>query len=72
MFGWCLVVLPLALLAWAIDGWLRSTSAALHLLWSVAILYLALGWHSLLAHAGAVSEPLMRGELDTARTAVAL
>ena len=32
-FGWCLAVVPLVLLAWAIDAWLQS-SAALYLLWS--------------------------------------
>lgn len=70
VFGWCLAVIPLVLLTWAVDAWLRS-SGLLYLLWSVAILYLAIGWNSLLAHAGAVAEPLLRGDLDAARTAVA-
>ena len=70
VFGWCLAVVPLVLLAWAIDAWLQS-SAALYLLWSVGILYLAIGWNSLMAHAGAVIEPLLRGDLDSARAAVA-
>jgi adenosylcobinamide-phosphate synthase len=70
VFGWCLAVVPLVLLAWAIDAWLQS-SAALYLLWSVGILYLAIGCNSLMAHAGAVIEPLLRGDLDSARAAVA-
>ena len=70
VFGWCLAVVPLVLLAWAIDAWLQS-SAALYLLWSVGILYLAIGCNSLMAHAGAVIEPLLRGDLDLARAAVA-
>jgi adenosylcobinamide-phosphate synthase len=68
--GWCLAVIPLLLLALAVDAWLQS-SGVLYLLWSVAMLYLALGWNSLLAHAAAVVDPLLRGDLDTARRAVA-
>jgi len=70
VFGWCLAVIPLLLLALAVDAWLQSSSV-LYLLWSVAMLYLALGWNSLLAHAGAVVDPLLRGDLDAARGAVA-
>jgi adenosylcobinamide-phosphate synthase len=70
VFGWCMAVIPLVLLTYVIDGWLQ-TSGFLYLLWSVGILYLAIGWHSLIEHAAAVITPLMRGDIDAARLAVA-
>ena len=70
VLAWCLAVLPLVLLAWLIDAGLQSTPL-LHAIWSVGILYLAIGWRSLLTHAEAVIEPLLRGDLDGARHAVA-
>ena len=69
VIAWCLAVLPMALLALVIDGWMQS-SQFLYLLWSVALLYLAIGWKSLIEHAGAVAGPLARGDLDAARLAV--
>jgi adenosylcobinamide-phosphate synthase len=70
VLGWCMAVLPLVLLVYVIDASLQ-TSSFLYLLWSVGILYLAIGWHSLIAHAAAVTAPLMRGDIDSARLAVA-
>ena len=70
IIGWCMAVIPLVLLVYLIDAALQ-TSGLLYLLWSLGILYLAIGWHSLIEHAGAVITPLMRGDLDSARLAVA-
>ena len=70
IIGWSMAVIPLLLLVYVIDSALQS-SGLLYLLWSVAMLYLALGWHSLIEHAGAVTTPLMRGDIDSARLAVA-
>jgi adenosylcobinamide-phosphate synthase len=70
VLGWCLAVIPLLLLGWAVDTWLAS-SEFLYLIWSLAILYLAIGWNSLMEHADAVSEPLARGDIEAAREAVA-
>ena len=69
VFAWCLAVLPLALLALLIDQWMQS-SEFLYLVWSVGLLYLAIGWKSLIEHAAAVSGPLARGDIDSARLAV--
>ena len=70
LVGWCLAVVPAVLLSIAIDAWLQS-SDFLYLLWSVVILYFAIGWYSLIDHAAAVVAPLLRGDLEAARVAVA-
>ena len=46
IIGWCMAVIPLVLLVYLIDAALQ-TSGLLYLLWSLGILYLAIGWHSL-------------------------
>ena len=70
VLAWGFAVIPLVLLAFAVDAWLQS-SEFLHLLWSLAILYLAIGWNSLMVHAAAVVTPLLGGDLEAARLAVA-
>ncbi len=70
VLAWAFAVIPLVLLAFAVDAWLQS-SEFLHLLWSLAILYLAIGWNSLIVHAAAVITPLLGGDLEAARLAVA-
>jgi len=63
--GWCLAVLPLTLLAWALSrlpylGWLVEA----------LLLYLAIGLRSLDEHAQPVADALARGDLDEARRRV--
>ena len=69
VLAWSLAVIPLVLVAWSIDGWLEN-SVVLHLFWSVGVLYLTIGWRSMIEHADAVAGPLLRGDLDSARLAV--
>ena len=70
ILGWCLAILPLVLLVYLLDQWFAGAEF-LSLLWSAVVLYFAIGWHSLMQHAKAVSVPLMADELGAARTAVA-
>ena len=70
VIGWCLAVLPIVLVVYLLDSWFAG-SAFLSLLWSALVLYIAIGWHSLIQHAQAVSKPLMAGDIDSARLAVA-
>ena len=65
VLGWCLAVLPLTLLAWALGrlpylGWLIEA----------LLLYLAIGLRSLDEHAQPVADALERGDLDEARRRV--
>ena len=64
-------VAPFVLIAFAIEYLLRDHALALGLV-STLLVYLAIGWQSLLQHAQAVSQPLARGDIDGARSAVAM
>jgi len=70
IFGWSLALLPIVFVVYLFDRWLADSSL-ISLLWSALILYLAIGWNSLMQHAQAVSQPLIAGDIETARTAVA-
>ena len=62
-----LAIFPFAWLAY----WLsESTNGLIQLLLSAFVLYLAIGWRSLLEHAAAVQKPLATGQLEAARDAV--
>jgi adenosylcobinamide-phosphate synthase len=70
VIAWCIAVLPIVLVAFLLDRWFAA-SGLLSLLWSALVLYIAIGWHSLMQHARAVSQPLMAGDIEAARIAVA-
>jgi adenosylcobinamide-phosphate synthase len=64
LIAWCLLVLPVAALAWSIAqlpfGWVLD----------VLLLWFALGGQSLAEHAQAIAQPLAEGNLEQARLAV--
>ena len=66
-----IAVLPILLLVWLLDSWL-SNFGSVYWVFAGFVLYLTLGWQSLLRHAAAVSKPLQLGRLPQARAAVAL
>ena len=68
--GWLLVVTPPVALIALIDGWLANHATA-SLVFSIGIVYLALGNRSLEQHAMAVAIPLKAGDPEGARDAVA-
>ena len=70
VIAWSLAVLPIVFVIFLFDRWFAA-SGFLSLLWSALVLYLAIGWHSLMQHAHAVSQPLMAGDIEAARAAVA-
>jgi adenosylcobinamide-phosphate synthase len=70
VFAWSLAVLPIVFVVYLFDHWF-TVSGFLSLLWSSVVLYLAIGWHSLMQHAQAVLRPLVAGNIETARLAVA-
>lgn len=64
LFAWCLLVLPVAALAWWLArlpfGWVLD----------MLLLWFALGGQSLAEHAQAIAQPLAEGNLEQARMAV--
>ncbi len=66
-----IAVLPILLLVWLLDSWL-SNFGSVYWVFAGFVLYLTLGWQSLLRHAAAVSKPLQLGRLPQARAAVAM
>lgn len=71
VLAWCLAVVPLTLLFFWLEG-LIADSEALQLLLGGLMLYLAVGWQSLLSHGLAIAKPLAAGRLDDARQAVGM
>ena len=64
-----LAVVPVLILVIWIDS-LLSESNTLFFIWSAIVLYLCVGWTSLLQHARDVSSALLAGDLDRAREMV--
>ncbi|WP_415890644.1 adenosylcobinamide-phosphate synthase CbiB [Neptuniibacter sp. SY11_33] len=71
IIAWLLAVIPLSCIALIIDL-LLSGSAVFSAVVGGVVLYLAIGWQSLLSHALAIAKPLNQGDLDSARTAVGM
>lgn len=71
ILAWCLAVLPVV----AIFAWLEDVLAESYFmqgLIAAIVLYISIGWQSLLDHAQAVIKPLSNGDLDGARKAVSM
>lgn len=71
IIAWLLAVIPLSFIALIIEL-LLSGSAVFSAVVGGVVLYLAIGWQSLLSHALAIAKPLNQGDLDSARTAVGM
>ena len=69
VLAWCVAVLPIVLAVYLLDR-AFATSLPLSVTWSAAVLYLALGWTSLIQHARAVLTPLIAGDIAAARESV--
>ncbi|MCZ2721003.1 adenosylcobinamide-phosphate synthase CbiB [Marinomonas sp. 15G1-11] len=67
ILAWCLAVLPWLLVLLVTFSLLP---VALSWLLSTVVLYFCIGWQSLREHALAIELPLLKHDLDTARTAV--
>lgn len=72
---WCLAVLPLVVLAASLEALISfwtDKNLWINVLIGGGVLYLAIGWQSLLQHARKVAKPLSQGNLSAARQAVAM
>lgn len=71
VLAWVLAVLPLTVIAcWLMD--LLAVNIWLEILLGAAVLYLGVGWQSLLGHARAIARPLGRADMAGARQAVSM
>ncbi|MCV6604042.1 MAG: adenosylcobinamide-phosphate synthase CbiB [Porticoccaceae bacterium] len=71
VIAWCLAVLPLTVLACIVQSAVDFSDTILILV-SAVVLYLAIGWRSLLSHGLAIAQPLAEGNLAEARQAVGM
>lgn len=71
LLAYLLVVMPIIALSWVVTLQISEYVVA-NALFSAFVLYVAIGWRSLLHHAKAISKPLNTGDLKTARLAVSM
>jgi adenosylcobinamide-phosphate synthase len=69
MLAWLLAVVPLLGGVYLLDRILMD-SEYIYLVWCAGMLYLTLGWRSLMQHAQDVLQPLTNGDIVSARRAV--
>lgn len=69
--AYLLLVVPFVLISWGLDLYFND-NILIQILFSALVLYIAIGWRSLLQHANAISTPLKSGDLKSARQAVAM
>jgi adenosylcobinamide-phosphate synthase len=70
-FAYLLLVAPIVTFSWVLEHYLNE-HVFTQILFSAFVLYIAIGWRSLLQHAKAISMPLKSGDLNVARQAVAM
>lgn len=71
VLAWSAAVIPISLVALCVDLLLDGSPVVSALIGGV-VLYLAIGWQSLLSHALAVAAPLKSADIDSARAAVGM
>jgi len=69
--AWWLVVIPLCLMFYILDDYLKSYTEA-YMVVAAVILYVAIGWQSLLQHAMNIARPLQKNDMNGARAAVSM
>ncbi len=75
LIAWSLAVLPLCYLSYLLERYLLSNAfenQALYWLFSVFMLYLCIGWQSLISHAKAIINPLKKSDMQGARHATSM
>jgi len=70
-FAYLLLVAPIVLFSWVLELYFND-HVLIQILFCAWVLYIAIGWQSLLQHANAISIPLQLGDLNGARQAVGM
>ena len=68
--AWCIGVLPIVFLVWAIGDWLAGLNFLLGWAWGVGVLYLTMGLRYYSRIAQDIAAKLRAGQLDAARAAL--
>lgn len=71
VIAWSLAVLPIVFATWWLNC-LLNVNIALAVFFNAVVLYLAIGWQSLIQHAVAIAQPLIHGDIAAARRAVSM
>jgi len=71
VMAWWLVVIPLCLMSYILDEYLKSYTE-INVLVGGVILYVAIGWQSLLQHAMNIAAPLQQNNMSGARAGVSM
>ncbi|OUR67470.1 cobalamin biosynthesis protein [Bermanella sp. 47_1433_sub80_T6] len=71
LLAWCLVVIPLCLIFFLLETYLKAYTE-IYVVVAGVILYVAIGWQSLLQHAMNIARPLQKNDMNGARMAVSM
>ncbi len=71
VLAWTIVVIPLTILFFVIENYLKAHTE-IYVLLAAVILYVAIGWQSLLQHAMNIAKPLLKNDMSSARLAVSM
>ncbi|WP_292954659.1 adenosylcobinamide-phosphate synthase CbiB [Neptuniibacter sp. UBA847] len=71
MMAWCIAVIPIVIVGWSVQFSL-SQWPIVSAIFGGIVLYLCIGWQSLLGHALAIATPLKEGNMVDARQAVGM
>ncbi len=71
VLAWTIVVIPLTILFFTIENYLKAHTE-IYVLVAAVILYVSIGWQSLLQHAMNIAKPLLKSDMSGARLAVSM
>jgi adenosylcobinamide-phosphate synthase len=75
LIAWAVAVLPMCYVSYLIEQYLvnnGSSNQAFYWVFAVLMLYLCIGWQSLLSHAKAIIDPLKKNDMQGARFATSM
>ncbi|MGB0733800.1 MAG: adenosylcobinamide-phosphate synthase CbiB [Pontibacterium sp.] len=70
--AWVITVIPIVLVAAMLSAFANGANGTVEAILGGVVLYLAIGWQSLISHAMAIATPLKTGDINSARQAVGM